>query len=284
MAPDLVPDSWPFVFVPLGLANALTRATDDALDSLLQVQGDWESLVQELCKDWWPTAYYPDWSGYTHPAAGFVSACLIFNPQLVPEDWIHRQPAGLRILGHAPPTYHQAADEQYWRAAFMTLRSSLESALARGQPLDREWYWSVRQGVEQGAREAAELAGVRSLLFEPDYVMPEDAQVEIAHDGVRWSILAGSMVSIRSPRGDILYRRARMVKDEVNSTLTWHMPIFPGMTSSDWRAIEPQVLDRARTYMTSHVRDLADQGMSIRAIADLVGLSRQQVRRLLDSE
>jgi hypothetical protein len=283
MAPDLVLDSLPFVFVPLSLASALKRATSDALDGLLQVEGDWESLVRELCERWWPPAYYPDWSGYTHPAAGFVSACLIFKPQLVPEDWIHRQPAGLRILRYAPPTYHQVGDEQYWRTAYMTLTFSLEFALARGRPLGQEWYQAIRQGVEQVAREAAELAGVRSLLFEPDYAMPEDAQVEINNDGVRWRILAGSLVSVRSPRGEILFRRALVARDEVDSRFTWHMPIFPGMTSSDWRAIEPQVLDRARANIASHVRDLAAQGKSIRAMADLVGLSRPQVRRLLDS-
>lgn len=56
----------------------------------------------------------------------------------------------------------------------------------------------------------AEADGARRLLWDPDYVMPEEAQVEV--DGERWNIQAGTLAAPRDLTGGVVYRRAEVTK------------------------------------------------------------------------
>lgn len=60
------------------------------------------------------------------------------------------------------------------------------------------------------AGERAELAAIRNLLFEPDYVMPETAQIEV--DSIRWAPVAGTFGAFRGPSGAVVFRRADVVR------------------------------------------------------------------------
>lgn len=64
------------------------------------------------------------------------------------------------------------------------------------------------------------------------------------------------------------------------------VPIFSGMTSSDWRAIEASVLAHLARHgrtdsIQAHARRLKAEGMSERQIAGLLGIDRRTVHRLM---
>lgn len=50
-----------------------------------------------------------------------------------------------------------------------------------------------------------ELADMRDLKWDPTYVMPEVAQIEI--DSVRWNVMAGTFRALRGPLEQIVYRQ-----------------------------------------------------------------------------
>lgn len=79
------------------------------------------------------------------------------------------------------------------------LRSGLRCRLA---------HVSTRPAATGGDR--AELAAIRNLLWEPDYVLPETAQVEVG--GVRWNPVAGTFGAYRGPLGQVVYRRCDVVR------------------------------------------------------------------------
>jgi hypothetical protein len=55
-----------------------------------------------------------------------------------------------------------------------------------------------------------EQTGARRMLWGPDYVMPETAQVEV--DGVRWNVQAGTFAAIRGPDSAVFYRRCEVTQ------------------------------------------------------------------------
>lgn len=56
------------------------------------------------------------------------------------------------------------------------------------------------------AADRAELGALRDLIWEPSYVLPETAQVEV--ESVRWNPVAGTFGAYRGPSGALVYRRA----------------------------------------------------------------------------
>lgn len=58
--------------------------------------------------------------------------------------------------------------------------------------------------------ERAELAALRNMLFDPDYVMPENVQVLV--DGIRWQPVVGTFGALRGPSGQVVYRRCDVVR------------------------------------------------------------------------
>lgn len=60
------------------------------------------------------------------------------------------------------------------------------------------------------APDRAELAAIRNMLWEPSYVMPEQAQVEVA--GIRWNPVPGTFGAFRGPSGAVVYRRCDLVR------------------------------------------------------------------------
>lgn len=56
----------------------------------------------------------------------------------------------------------------------------------------------------------SEIPGARRLMWGPDYVMPETAQVAV--DGERWNIQAGTLAAPRDLSGSVVYRRAEVTR------------------------------------------------------------------------
>lgn len=64
-----------------------------------------------------------------------------------------------------------------------------------------------------------------------------------------------------------------------------YVPVFPGMTSTDWQELEVAVLgelarDRS-TLLTTHAQSLRREGMSVQRIAGTLGVSRRTAARML---
>lgn len=61
-----------------------------------------------------------------------------------------------------------------------------------------------------GADERAELTARRRLLWDEDYTMPENAQVEI--DSERWNVQPGTIDKLTDLTSSVIYRRCDVVK------------------------------------------------------------------------
>lgn len=62
----------------------------------------------------------------------------------------------------------------------------------------------------QTGAERSELAALRRLLWDPSYVMPETAQIEVS--GIRWGPVAGTFAAMRGPSGQVSYRACDVVR------------------------------------------------------------------------
>lgn len=58
--------------------------------------------------------------------------------------------------------------------------------------------------------ERVELAQGRRLMWEEDYTMSEDAQIEV--DGQRFNVRAGTLGQLRGPSGQVVYRRCDVIE------------------------------------------------------------------------
>lgn len=56
---------------------------------------------------------------------------------------------------------------------------------------------------------------MRNLIFDPDYMMPENCQVEV--DDIRWQPSAGTFGAYRDWASNIAYRRCDAMRVQVNS-------------------------------------------------------------------
>lgn len=68
----------------------------------------------------------------------------------------------------------------------------------------------VAQIFQAPGGERAEVAGNRRLLWDEDYEMPEEAQVEI--EGLRWNVRPGTAAQPLGPGGRAIYRRVEVVE------------------------------------------------------------------------
>jgi hypothetical protein len=75
-----------------------------------------------------------------------------------------------------------------------------------------------RQPGATGAQRA-ELAGIRTFLWDPAYTLPENAQVEVAGvtgpDGTtpaRWNVRSGTLATLRGPSGQACYKQCDVTR------------------------------------------------------------------------
>ena len=65
------------------------------------------------------------------------------------------------------------------------------------------------QPATSGA-ERADLAAIRDLIWEPDYLMPEHCRIVM--DGVAWNPVSGTFRALRGPSGAVTYRQCDIVR------------------------------------------------------------------------
>lgn len=67
----------------------------------------------------------------------------------------------------------------------------------------------------QRQTERSELAAMKIMMFDPDYVLSEQSQIEI--DGVRWQPFPGSFSAYRDWNSDLVYRRCDVFRQQTTS-------------------------------------------------------------------
>lgn len=86
----------------------------------------WREPVLTLCRDWWPESEFPNWVGrFFHPAMRFVGACLIWDPQCVPVEWIALEPIPIREFDFDPDDPESHPETVYWKRLALALLRGL---------------------------------------------------------------------------------------------------------------------------------------------------------------
>jgi hypothetical protein len=62
------------------------------------------------------------------------------------------------------------------------------------------------------ARDRAELAAMRRLLFDPSYTMPEYAQIAVANRQGRWNVRSGTIGTYHGPLGQDEFSRCDLIR------------------------------------------------------------------------
>ena len=199
----------------------------------------WRDLVWRLCDAWWPQRYYPLWARpRSHPARRFVAACLLRTPLHADEQWIASPVLGAQPLPATIEEVRSPADVVFWRAQFEAVIRRLSDAARDGRIVTTAF-------VDELAYDA----------FEVGVEAEQALRAELRQRGMPSDLYPGSH---------------------------WCVPVFPGMTYDDWRDCEAQVMDHLRMIfgdrpLREEARRLRDGGMSVRAIAGLLGVSRPTV-------
>jgi hypothetical protein len=215
----------------------LTPATWDAEErETAAIRDEWWKLCRRLAATWWPERHFPVWRtiAFDHPALPFISACLVYLLEMVPEEWIARDQALQVSRSSVDPQSDLDQRVQYWIAYAQTLEAALAEAADRSEALTAEQVTDARAAAEQAGRAAYR-----------------------AHDP-----------------GD-------------PQTWVHFVQLVPGMTTSDWRDLEKQVMAiHNRLYGTNPMavlaRRLRDKGYSDYRIARELGFSERHAARILE--
>lgn len=122
----------------------------------------WRGFIGRLCEQFWPRDDFPHWLNCReHPAHHFVAACLVWQPLIVPEDWI-LQP---QLLAHVMPYDPRGAvpgddgsTARVWRIRYETLIRLMEGIIARDGAILGKEFSRIREAAEQSAGTAGETA------------------------------------------------------------------------------------------------------------------------------
>lgn len=219
---------------------------------LIRAEADWESRIESLCFEWWPPEYFPVVSPFRHPARNFVAACLLWRFEVVPASLIQQPDLRPRRM----------PDDQllYWYEMANGLFEHIEQRVKDGGQIDQTDLTAIVDEVH----EVAFSRFVR--LYEPSdpfRTLNQTFENEYEHflDTV-WSM--GPDASLRH-----LWKPL-------------YVPIYPGMKTTDWRALEHIVMaemeDQLGSEPIAHWIDvLSQRGLSDRAISRLLGVHRKTV-------
>jgi hypothetical protein len=210
----------------------------------LNVEADraWQRLVARLCLDWWPPEYYPDYGfAGSDPAAGFIG----FHPA-------KRFVAACLVWG--PRLVPEDLISKY---ALYVEAFPIDPQRADGHRSAIEWrarYERLVQRLEEAVRDQTTITN------------------DVVNDAIRDTAYAG-------------FKAANRIQWRDEPSYARFVRVFPGMTRDDWRRAEPTVIGELnRVYgdqpLRRTVQRLVAEGMSTRAIAGLLGVSRPTVSRL----
>ncbi|NJN53286.1 MAG: hypothetical protein HC804_00135 [Anaerolineae bacterium] len=82
------------------------------------------------------------------------------------------------------------------------------TVVARSELVCRLAY--VEQGGSAVGGERENIGQRRRLLWDAEYAMPDEAQVEV--DGERWNVLMGTYGQLRGADSQVVYRRCEVVR------------------------------------------------------------------------
>jgi hypothetical protein len=121
----------------------------------LWAMDDWQTTVVEICQQWWPPEYYPNWlEPPRHPAGAFVAACLIMEPAHVPTDWIAQDgfvPRRITSRGKALSVFGPTL----WRSRHQVFLAGLREAIRNGSQISENLIAELESTAEQSAAVAA---------------------------------------------------------------------------------------------------------------------------------
>lgn len=122
----------------------------------------WRGIIARLCEQFWPRDDFPHWLNCReHPAHHFVAACLVWQPLLVPEDWI-LQPQLLAHMMPYDPRDAVADDDgpgaREWRIRYETMDRLMGEIIARDGAILGKDLPRIREAAEQSAGGVRETA------------------------------------------------------------------------------------------------------------------------------
>jgi hypothetical protein len=180
----------------------------------------------------------------------FVAACLIWDPkEIVADEWISQVPLAPQFLGGDPHGRGIGETLYYLECA--------KRAVALLEPHMQEWH----------ARDNDDSTPI----------LVGDEAVPALEESARFF----------RTMADMLEHHQRAVREsgiQAPGPGFWYVPIWPGMTSTEWRLLEPQVLEVAELSLREQVHELAASGYTKAAAANLLGVSRRAVQRCWPSD
>jgi hypothetical protein len=136
------PPSHPTTLLGVVLPRSLSKRSSLAL-------WDWLETVGNFCLQFWPPRCYPSYSPAVHPSAAFVSACLIYDENLVsPDEYISFHGWGPRWLPFDPTDVDRIPEVKVLRARCEALEAELALALQEDLAELGRAHERVRQQVE----------------------------------------------------------------------------------------------------------------------------------------
>jgi len=167
-APDPLPEGDPvIVFPPKVELFASGAVNQDAPENVQQAGGHWIDLVMKLCRSWWPIEYgFHNWLAgfFSHPAALFVSACLLWRPESVSEESIVVGNLGPQPIPFDPRDEWAHPGAMYWRMYASTLAKLIDDAITDGGRIDETW----GDRAARAASQAAWMERAQTLRSNPD--------------------------------------------------------------------------------------------------------------------
>jgi hypothetical protein len=142
------------------------KAINQEVDAEVRIAGGhWIDLALQLCQKWWPPEHhFPNWLGLMqHPAQFFVSACMLYQPGSVPEEWIVSGNLGPHPLPFDPRDEASHPGTVFWMTYASVLTHLIDRAIADGDIIDDAW----RDRAARAATQAATLERLQVLDRDP---------------------------------------------------------------------------------------------------------------------
>jgi hypothetical protein len=196
----------------MSAANREHRVDDDVFTA----ETDWRSRVDSLCGESWPAADFPNWLPFSwmHPAAKFLSACIVCDPKYVETDLIRN--INLAIGRHAyDPTWPlERPREVFLQTLYERALQRITEHAESGQPLSAE---TINHLADQGMSEAREAERLHRETIAPSGGQWAYVHIYPGMTGEDWDALKQhALIEARKGEVELKRRAARMLVDGIS--------------------------------------------------------------------